>query len=202
MKESGMAGKILLSKQTRNNWLVDLALFSSALVAAISGIYFLFLPQGGFRGGRNPFYDLPILFSRATWEDLHTWGGLLMIAAVAVHLPLHWSWVVNMAKRMVKESSGKCGCMNQRGRFNLIVNLVIAASFLLTAISGIYLFFVPGGRWAVDPLVLFTRSAWKLFHTWSGVVLVIAAVLHFAIHWKWVSKVTHKMVASFVQVTA
>ena len=197
-----MAGKILLSKQTRNNWLVDLALFSSALVAAISGIYFLFLPQGGFRGGRNPFYDLPILFSRATWEDLHTWGGILMIAAVAVHLPLHWSWVVNMAKRMVKELNGKCGCMNQRGRFNLIVNLVIAASFLLTAISGVYLFLVPGGRWAADPLILFSRSTWKLFHTWSGVVLVIAAVLHFAIHWKWVSKVTHKMVASFVQVTA
>ena len=194
-----MAGKMLVSNQTRNNWLVDLALFGSALVAAISGIYFWVLPQGGFRGGRNPFYDLQILFSRATWEGLHTWSGILMILVVAVHLPLHWSWVVNMAKRMIKELSGKCGCMNQRGRFNLIVNIVIAASFLLTAISGIYLFFVPGGHWAVDPLVLFTRSTWKLFHTWTGVVLILSAVLHFAIHWKWVSKVTLKMVASFNQ---
>lgn len=189
-----MNGKILLSKQTRNNWLVDLALFSSALVVAISGIYFLFLPQGGFRGGRNPFYDLQIIFSRATWENFHTWSGILMITIVAVHLPLHWSWVTNMAKRMLKELSGSCACMNRRGRLNLIINLVVAASFLLAAISGVYLFFVPGGRWATDPLILFTHSTWKLIHNWSGVVLIIAAGLHFAIHWKWVSKVTHKMV--------
>ena len=195
-----MAAKISLSKQTRNNWLVDLALFSSALLAAISGIYFLFLPQGGFRGGRNPYYDLQLLFSRAAWDSIHTWSGVLMIVVVLVHLPLHWSWVINMAKRMLKELRGSCGCMNRRGRFNLIINLVVAASFILAAISGLYLFFVPGGRWATDPLILFTRSTWKLIHTWSGVALIIAAGFHFAIHWKWVTKVTRKMFAPIMKI--
>ena len=64
-----------VSKQTRNNWWVDLFLFTSGIVSALSGIYFLFLPTGGYKGGANPFYNIRILFLRATWEDMHAWGG-------------------------------------------------------------------------------------------------------------------------------
>jgi hypothetical protein len=49
--------KQLVSKQTQKNWWIDAALFSSAVVAALSGIYFLYLPSGGFQGGRNPLYN-------------------------------------------------------------------------------------------------------------------------------------------------
>jgi hypothetical protein len=31
-----------------------------------------------------------------------------------------------------------------------------------------------------------------MLHTWSGVVLVSTAVVHFAIHWRWVKNVTKK----------
>ena len=34
-----------VSKQTRNNWLIDAAVFIGAVIAAITGIYFLFLPS-------------------------------------------------------------------------------------------------------------------------------------------------------------
>ncbi len=54
-----------VSKQTRNNWLIDAAVFIGAVVAAITGIYFLFLPSGGYQGGRNPMYGVTILFERA-----------------------------------------------------------------------------------------------------------------------------------------
>jgi hypothetical protein len=179
-----------VSRQTRSNWLVDAALFFSAIIAALSGMYFLFLPTGGYQGGRNPWYGIQIIFSRSTWSDLHIWGGVLMIAVVAIHLPLHWPWVVTMTKRMLKELSGKAAPMNIRGRFNLILNLVVAVSFLLTALSGIYLLFFPGGHTAVDPVILFTRTTWDLIHTWAGVILIISAGVHFAIHWRWVTKVT------------
>jgi hypothetical protein len=47
--------KILsLAPKTRNNWLIDACLFIGALVASITGMYFLFLPVGGYQGGRNP----------------------------------------------------------------------------------------------------------------------------------------------------
>lgn len=188
-----------VSKQTQKNWWIDAALFSSALVAFLSGIYFLFLPNAGYQGGRNPYYGIRILFSRETFNDLHTWGGVVMIAAAAIHLVVHWSWVVSMARRILNEVRGKSGRMAARGRWNLVLNLVVALSFLLTALSGVYFLFVPGGRSAVDPMVLFTRTTWDLIHTWAGVTLIAAAAVHLSIHWKWVTKVTSKMAAMLLK---
>ncbi len=185
-----------VSKQTQKNWWVDATLLGSAIIAALSGIYFLFLPSGGYRRGRNPFYNVQVLFTRQTWDNLHTWGGVAMIAVAILHLVIHWPWVVNMARRTFNELTGKCGCMNARGRLNLILNIVVGLSFLLTTLSGVYFLFVPGGRGTTDPMILFTRTTWDLIHTWAGILLIIAAVTHFAIHWKWVTKVTGNMLAA------
>jgi len=182
-----------VSKQTQRNWWIDATLFGSAIIAALSGIYFLYLPIGGFKGGRNPLYNVQILFNRQTWDDLHTWGGVVMIIAAIVHLAIHWPWVVSMVRRIWNELTGKCSSMNSHGRLNLLLNAIVAASFVLAAISGLYFLFVPGGRGAVDPMILFARNTWDLIHTWAGIALIAAGVTHFAIHWKWVTKVTHKM---------
>lgn len=188
-----MSPKTNISSRTRDNWWVNLALALSGVVAAFSGIYFLFFPIGGYQGGRNPYYDIIILFSRHTWEDLHTWGGVAMIVVVAIHLPRHWDWVVNMTRRTIKELTGQGIFLNWRSRFNLIINALAAVSFTIVAITGIYLLFTPSGRGAIDPFILFSRTTWDLIHTWSGVVMILAAVEHFAIHWKWVVKVTRNM---------
>jgi hypothetical protein len=82
-----MGNKGVISKQTRNNWFVDLGLFLSAVIASLSGIYFLYLPIGGYKGGRNPTYSIEILFERHTWEDIHKWAGILMIAIALIHIP-------------------------------------------------------------------------------------------------------------------
>ncbi len=182
-----------VSAQTSRNWWIDAGLFLSAAIASMSGIYFLFLPVGGYQGGRNPWYGVEILFTRRTWDLIHTWAGVAMIAIAAIHMTTHWYWVVNMAKRLWSELTGKCGCMNARGRFNLIVNAVIGLSFLLAAISSLYFLLYPGGQGAATPAVLFNRRTWDLIHTWSGVVMIAAATLHFAIHWKWVVKVARNM---------
>jgi hypothetical protein len=162
----------------------------------LSGIYFLFFPIGGYQGGRNPAYDLVILFTRHTWDDLHTWSGVAMIMIVVIHLSLHWHWVVNMSRRMLKEIFTRSRTLNSRGRFNLGINIAIGLGFLVTALSGIYFLFVPGGRGAADPMILFSRQTWDILHTWGGVVLILAAVIHFAIHWNWVVKVTRGIFSS------
>ena len=190
-----MTNPSTLSFQTRRNWWINAVLFISAVLAALSGVYFLFLPNGGYMGGRNPWYGIIILFTRHTWDLIHTWGGVVMIGVAVIHLALHWSWVVNMTGRTIKELTGKNGRMNAGGRFNLMINTVVAFSFLLVSVSGIYFLFYPGGRAAVDPQILFKRVTWDLIHAWSGVVLIIAALLHFTIHWKWVTKVTRKIFA-------
>lgn len=188
-----------VSTKTRNNWFIDAGVFIGAVLASLTGIYFLFLPVGGYQGGRNPMYGVQILFERSTWDDLHTWGGILMIVAAAIHIAIHWDWIVSMTKRIFKELTSKQSNLNSRGRFNVWINVLIGASFLVAALSGVYLLFFPGGSHGVaDPLFLFPRTTWDLIHTWSGVVMIVAAVVHFVIHWKWVVKVTSKVLGSLV----
>ncbi|UCC63980.1 MAG: DUF4405 domain-containing protein [Anaerolineae bacterium] len=199
-----MSKRIGMSMQTRKNWLIDAVVFTSGIVAALSGIYFLFLPSGGYQGGRNPAYGVTVLFSRHTWDDLHTWGGILMIAAAAIHLIVHWRWVKMMARSMMKALRSGGSRLSRGSRFNLALNVLVAISFLLTALSGIYFLFAPsggfqGGRnvgW--DPNLLFSRTTWDLIHTWAGVTFIGTAVIHFWIHWRWVKNVTKRFFASLL----
>lgn len=196
-----MEKKSLVSTQTRRNWWIVLALFLSGVVVLVSSLYFLFLPSGGYQGGRNPYYGIVILFSRQTWEWLHTWLGVTMIAAAAIHIPLHWGWIVTMTKRTVNILLGRCERMNASGQFNLLVNLAIGVSGLLAALSGLYFFFTPSGSEKDAAEFLFSRFTWDVIHTWSGVAMIAAALLHFTIHWRWVVKVTRKMLRAFLPVS-
>jgi hypothetical protein len=187
------------------NWLIDAAVFVGAALAILSGIYFLFIPSGGYQGGRNPLYGITIFFERHTWSDLHTWGGVVMIAAVAVHFAIHWGWVKMMTRRILNATRSQGSKMSKGAKINVVVNGVIGISFLLCALSGIYFLFGPSGgfqgganlNW--DPGFLFSRTTWDLIHTWSGVVMIVAAVLHFAIHWRWVKNVTKRFFLSLWQ---
>lgn len=186
--------KSSLSQLTQRNWWIACTLLFSGLAVSISSVYFLYIPSGGFQGGRNPFHDLQIVFSRHTWKDLHTWSGVILISTAIIHLALHWNWVKSMTRRTWNELFNKCGCLNPKGRWNLILNYSVALSFLLTAISGIYFLFVPGGRWANDPIFLFPRFTWDTIHTWAGVFFITSGMLHIVIHWKWITKVTRQMI--------
>lgn len=196
-----MATKRNVSARTRNNWLIDAAVFIGALLAMVSGLYFLFIPNGGYQGGRNPWYGVVILLQRHTWGEIHTWGGLLMIGAVAIHLAIHRRWIGMMARRLWQKACGD-SCRIARGAWvNVAVDGVIALGFFSTAVSGLYFFFLPesgyrgGTNPAWDPGFLLSRPTWDLIHTWSGIALALAAVAHLYIHWRWVTKVTRKVVA-------
>jgi cytochrome b subunit of formate dehydrogenase len=190
--------KARMSGKTRANWLIDAAVALGGLLAGLSGIYFLYLPSGGYRGGRNPAYGIQILFERHTWSDLHTWTGVLMIAAVAIHFAIHWDWVVRMARRMGSALRSGETNLSRGARFNLALDALVAVSFLLCAVSGIYFLFAPAGGHSQDAGLLFSRTTWDMVHTWSGVVLAGSAVVHFAIHWRWVRNVTVKFFLSLL----
>jgi preprotein translocase subunit SecY len=183
---------------TRKKWLLDAIIFLSGLVAVLSGVYFLFIPSGGYQGGRNPMYGVTILFSRHTWDDLHTWGGLLMIAAAILHFAIHWRWVKVMSKRTVKALLSREAKLSRGPRLNVAINALVAISFLLTTVSGIYFLFAPSGGFqggsnpGWDPMFLFSRMTWDLIHTWAGVVFIGAAVVHFWIHWRWIKGMTKR----------
>jgi hypothetical protein len=199
-----LAKPIRMSMQTRANWLIDTAVFAGGLLAALTGIYFLFLPSGGYQGGRNPMYGVKILFERHTWSDLHMWTGVVMIAAIVVHFAIHWQWVKRMVRRVASAMFAGEGGLSRGAKFNVALDALVAISFLLCAISGIYFLLGPSGGFeggqnpAWDPGFLFSRTTWDLIHTWSGIVLITAAVVHLAIHWRWVKNVTVRFFLSLL----
>ena len=186
-----------MKNKARINYWVDIGIGAAFLLAALSGIVLLAAgPSGGYQGGRNALYGLQILFNRDTWDDLHTWGGVIMIGVVALHVAIHWDWIVMMAKRMISVLWSKGSQMSKGAKINLLVDFFIAVSFFLTAVSGIYFLFAPTGGFqggqnaGWDPGFLFSRTTWDLIHTWAGVVLIGAAAVHFVIHWRWIKNVT------------
>jgi len=176
----------VFSIQTRNNIILDMFMLISGLIAILSGIYFLFLPIGGFQGGRNPFYDVIVFFERHTWGDVHTWSSVAIMALATLHIPLHWVWIVKMTKTGFRSLFGKSK-LKKRSSFNLAINILIGISGLICGLSGLYFLFLPG-----MPTWIFTPLIWDLIHTWSGVVMTAVGILHFGIHWKWVVKVLGK----------
>jgi hypothetical protein len=198
-----MSKQNTMSRQTRLNWLIDATVFSCAVVAVLSGIYFLFWPSG-FQGGRNAVYSTIVLFERSAWSDLHTWGGVLMVITVVVHFAYHWSWVTMMSKRVVNALRNRGSRMSRGARVNLFVDATVAISFLITAISGCYFLLVPAGgmqgsrNTGWDPYFLFSRTTWDLIHTWAGVAMIVAVPIHFAIHWRWITKVTSRFFTTLI----
>ena len=185
----------LVSSQTRNNWIVVLVLSLSGLFTILSSIYFLFLPKGGYQGGRNSYYGIVVLFTRSSWDLIHTWAGIILIALAAIHIPLHWVWIKTMTKRIINIMLGRCQSMNPRGKFNLLINGIFGISGLLAAISGVYFLISPSAHRAgsLAPDYILSQVIWDVIHTWSGTIAIAVAIIHFAIHWRWVFKVSVKL---------
>ncbi len=85
--------------------------------------------------------------------------------------------------------------LDKYAQFNIILDAVAALSFLVVTLSGVALMLLQSGRSVevVDGFIL-SKTTWDIIHTWSGVVMLISVILHFYIHWKWITKVTKRVV--------
>ena len=89
-------------KKNTLHYLLDAVIGAAFLMAGATGIAFLFLGSGGYQGGRNPGFAAELLgLERGVWSDLHDLAGLVMIAGIAVHLILHWRWIVGTSRQLV-----------------------------------------------------------------------------------------------------
>jgi hypothetical protein len=187
--------KSTLTPKLRQNWWIDAALGIGAVVAILSSLYFLAYPVSGFQGGRNPQYDLRVILDRTEWDVLHTWSGVLMIFAALVHIIIHWDWIIGTAQRSWQVVTGKRNKFAGRLTYNIVLDLVTALSFIICALSSVYFLVLPASG-PIGQVVIFNKATWDLIHTWSGIVFTMTAVLHFVLHWKWVSNITKKMFGS------
>jgi len=87
--------------------------------------------------------------------------------------------------------------MNNKAKLNYLVDIVIGAGFLLSAISGIALLFTGSGGYQggrnphyAQSVLFLTKAAWSDFHTWSSILMVLGVAGHFILHWNWMVKMT------------
>ena len=82
--------------------------------------------------------------------------------------------------------------MSKKARINLAVDSVIAVAFLLSALSGIILYLVPGGyQGGRNPnygreILGLGHHTWSDLHTWASFVMITGVGLHLALHWRWI----------------
>lgn len=88
-------------KINRSLWIsvTDLVAFFSVLFLAFSGVVIRYaLPRGsggggtGWRAASRPVMEFWNL-SRHEWGDLHFWVSMIFVAAICLHLFLHWNWI-------------------------------------------------------------------------------------------------------------
>ncbi|MEN6458278.1 MAG: DUF4405 domain-containing protein [Thermoguttaceae bacterium] len=97
--------------RTTVNVIVDVVAFAAMLLLAATGALMKFiLPPGSGHFSRIWGMD------RHGWGDIHAWIAVVLLATVAIHLYLHWKWVVSVvagrsperAKRRVVVAAAAC----------------------------------------------------------------------------------------------
>jgi hypothetical protein len=130
-------------KRTQLNFAIDTAAFAAFLFLLSTGLllrYQLPAGSGGMHGvgaGRGAA-DRPITilwgFTRHDWGAIHYWIAGSLIAILAIHLILHWKWIICVVRGTRPDSSGlRFGV----GLAALVALVLIAAAPILAPIERI-----------------------------------------------------------------
>jgi cytochrome b subunit of formate dehydrogenase len=89
--------------------------------------------------------------------------------------------------------------VKSKATVNYWIDVVIAVAFVLSAVSGIVLYFAPsgfqGGRNAFygKDILFLTTHAWGELHTWGSLAMIAGVFAHLVLHWNWMVCMTKKL---------
>jgi len=107
---------------------------------------------------------------------IHEWLSVALAVALIVHLILHWRWVTNVALKFFKQ-------LFHTSRLKFVVDLVLYLAMITLMLSGLLI------SKSIMPLFgmrMSEGSIWRLLHSASANVSLIAMAIHFALNWNWV----------------
>ena len=93
--------------KVRMLYAVVAASFVTFLVEAVSGfVLWLVLPSGlgGGRGRGGGFSTESFIFDRHTWLDIHDWAAVVLVVLIAVHVAMHWKWIMRTTRSLFRGS--------------------------------------------------------------------------------------------------
>ena len=89
--------------------------------------------------------------------------------------------------------------MSSKAKLNYLIDVAIALFFVLSALSGLVLFFAPsgyqGGRnpYYGQTVLLLTTHDWDTVHTWSSIAMIAGVGAHLVLHWNWMVCMTRRL---------
>jgi hypothetical protein len=98
--------------KTKTKIIVDILLFISGLLSAVTGIILLLSPSGpGTHRGLRTAESIFDITSRSSLKILHDWGSIILILLVIIHIILNWSTITCYVKNMFRAVSNR-SCEN------------------------------------------------------------------------------------------
>jgi len=95
-----------MSRTTRN-YILDAVFGLALLFQGVTGFVLWFiLPGGGYRyrGGLGlDEASSTFLFARHTWLDIHAWVAIALLVIFALHIAIHWQWILSMTKSYFRQ---------------------------------------------------------------------------------------------------
>jgi cytochrome b subunit of formate dehydrogenase len=84
-------------------------------------------------------------------------------------------------------------------KVNYAVDAIALVSFLVTAVTGLAMFFfMPGGvrQGRVQQFLGIQKGTWTGVHDWAGIVVIVAVLIHVILHWNWIVCMTKSFLKS------
>ena len=76
-----------------------------------------------------------------------------------------------------------------KAELNYIMDISMAVSFIIIAITGLILFFfLPSGvrQGGYQEFLGIIKQVWINVHNFFGIILIIFVLIHLALHWNWI----------------
>jgi predicted ferric reductase len=76
-----------------------------------------------------------------------------------------------------------------KNKLNFLVDFLALLSFLVTAKTGLIIFFfLPDGvrQGRYQEFFGIAKSTYSAIHDWAGIILIILVVIHLILHWQWI----------------
>jgi len=90
-----------------------------------------------------------------------------------------------------------------KAKLNYLLDAVIGLAFLLSGVTGIAFLLMGSGGYQggrnpgfATALLGLSRATWSDLHTWASLVMIVGVVVHLVLHWKWIVRLTKKMMPS------
>ena len=90
-----------------------------------------------------------------------------------------------------KNNEGQRSFWSAKHRWFL--DMVLGISAFVVIVTSLYFMYLPAGyQGGRNPYygirIVFERDTWDVLHTWGGILMILIALVHVAVHWKWFSR--------------